>query len=99
MDEALKHAGQMIADGADILDIGGESTRPGYRPVSGQDVYKRQIMEEAHEFIDRVQNNGVLPMMTSCSPGWIKYCEHYYPDQLEHLSSCKSPQQLSLIHI
>lgn len=52
------------------------------------------IMEEAHEFIDRVQNNGVLPMMTSCSPGWIKYCEHYYPDQLEHLSSCKSPQQM-----
>ena len=52
------------------------------------------IMEEAHEFIDRVQNGGVLPMMTSCSPGWIKYCEHYYPDQLAHLSSCKSPQQM-----
>lgn len=52
------------------------------------------IMEEAHEFLDRVRNGGVLPMMTSCSPGWIKYCEHYYPDQLEHLSSCKSPQQM-----
>lgn len=52
------------------------------------------IMEEAHEFLGRVQNGGVLPMMTSCSPGWIKYCEHYYPDQLEHLSSCKSPQQM-----
>lgn len=52
------------------------------------------IMEEAHEFIERVQNGGVLPMMTSCSPGWIKYCEHYYPDQLAHLSSCKSPQQM-----
>lgn len=52
------------------------------------------IMEEAHEFLDRVQNGGVLPMMTSCSPGWIKFCEHYYPDQLEHLSSCKSPQQM-----
>ena len=52
------------------------------------------IMEEAHEFIDRVQNGGVLPMMTSCSPGWVKYCEHYYPDQLGHLSSCKSPQQM-----
>ena len=51
-------------------------------------------MEEAHEFLDRVQNGGVLPLMTSCSPGWIKYCEHYYPDQLEHLSSCKSPQQM-----
>lgn len=52
------------------------------------------IMEEANEFLERVQNGGVLPMMTSCSPGWIKYCEHYYPDQLEHLSSCKSPQQM-----
>ena len=41
-----------------------------------------------------VRNGGVLPMMTSCSPGWIKYCEHYYPDQLAHLSSCKSPQQM-----
>ena len=52
------------------------------------------IMEEATEFLDRVKNGGVLPMMTSCSPGWIKYCEHYYPDQLAHLSSCKSPQQM-----
>lgn len=52
------------------------------------------IMEEAYEFLGRVKNGGVLPMMTSCSPGWIKYCEHYYPDQLEHLSSCKSPQQM-----
>lgn len=52
------------------------------------------IMEEANEFLDRVKNGGVLPMMTSCSPGWVKYCEHYYPDQLAHLSSCKSPQQM-----
>lgn len=52
------------------------------------------IMEEANELIDRVQNGGVLPMITSCSPGWIKYCEHYFPDQLDHLSSCKSPQQM-----
>lgn len=52
------------------------------------------IMEEANEFIDRVQNGGVLPLITSCSPGWIKYCEHYYPDLLDHLSSCKSPQQM-----
>lgn len=52
------------------------------------------IMEEANEFLERVQNGGVLPMMTSCSPGWIKYCEHYYPDMLPHLSSCKSPQQM-----
>ncbi|CRZ35598.1 NAD(P)-dependent iron-only hydrogenase catalytic subunit [Herbinix hemicellulosilytica] len=52
------------------------------------------IMEEANEFIDRVKNGGVLPLITSCSPGWIKYCEHYYPDLLDHLSSCKSPQQM-----
>ena len=52
------------------------------------------IMEEANEFIDRVQNGGALPLITSCSPGWIKYCEHYYPDMLDNLSSCKSPQQM-----
>ncbi|WP_124065611.1 NADH-dependent [FeFe] hydrogenase, group A6 [Clostridium sp. E02] len=52
------------------------------------------IMEEAHEFLDRVKNNGVLPLITSCSPGWIKYCEHYFPDMTENLSSCKSPQQM-----
>ncbi|HCK86131.1 MAG TPA: ferredoxin [Ruminococcaceae bacterium] len=53
------------------------------------------IVEEANEFLGRVRNGGVLPMITSCSPGWIKYCEHYYPDMLDHLSSCKSPQQMS----
>ena len=52
------------------------------------------IMEEANEFVERVKNGGVLPMITSCSPGWVKYCEHYYPDQLAHLSTCKSPQQM-----
>jgi len=52
------------------------------------------ILEEAHEFVERVKNGGVLPMITSCSPGWVKYCEHYYPDLLAHLSTCKSPQQM-----
>jgi NADP-reducing hydrogenase subunit HndD len=52
------------------------------------------IMEEANEFLDRVKNGGVLPMITSCSPGWIKYCEHNYPDLLPHLSTCKSPMQM-----
>lgn len=52
------------------------------------------IMEEAHEFLDRVQNGGTLPLITSCSPGWIKYCEHYFPDMTDNLSSCKSPQQM-----
>ena len=53
------------------------------------------IMEEAHEFVDRVKNGGTLPMITSCSPGWIKFCEHYYPDLLDNLSSCKSPQNMT----
>ena len=53
------------------------------------------IMEEATEFLDRVKNGGVLPMITSCSPGWIKFCEHYYPDLIPHLSTCKSPQQMT----
>ena len=52
------------------------------------------IMEEANELVERVKNGGVLPMITSCSPGWIKYCEHYYPELIPHLSTCKSPQQM-----
>jgi len=52
------------------------------------------IMEEATEFVDRFQNGGVLPLITSCSPGWVKYCEHYFPDMTENLSSCKSPHQM-----
>ncbi len=52
------------------------------------------IMEEATEFLHRVQNGGKLPLITSCSPGWIKYCEHYFPEMTENLSSCKSPQQM-----
>ena len=52
------------------------------------------IMEEATEFLERVQNGGTLPMITSCSPGWIKFCEHYYPDLIPNLSTCKSPQQM-----
>ncbi|SFB72141.1 NADH-dependent [FeFe] hydrogenase, group A6 [Ruminococcus albus] len=52
------------------------------------------IIEEANELIERIQNKGTLPMFTSCCPGWVKFCEHYYPDFLPHLSSCKSPQQM-----
>ncbi|MFZ4394724.1 MAG: NADH-dependent [FeFe] hydrogenase, group A6 [Kiritimatiellia bacterium] len=52
------------------------------------------IMEEASELAHRVQNNGVLPMMTSCSPGWIKYVEQFYPEFIPNLSTCKSPQQM-----
>ncbi len=52
------------------------------------------IMEEGTEFIQRVKNGGVLPMMTSCSPGWVRYMEFEYPDLLGHLSSCKSPHMM-----
>ena len=53
------------------------------------------IVEEANELVDRIKNGGTLPMITSCSPGWVKFCEFYYPDMLAHLSSCKSPQQMT----
>ena len=52
------------------------------------------IMEEATELLHRVENGGVLPMITSCSPGWINYAEMYYGDLLDHLSSCKSPHEM-----
>ncbi len=52
------------------------------------------IMEEGTEFLGRLQNGGALPMITSCSPGWIRYCEQHHPDMLPNLSSCKSPQQM-----
>ena len=52
------------------------------------------IMEEANEFINRFKENAVLPMITSCSPGWVKYIEMNYPELLPHLSTCKSPHQM-----
>ncbi|MDT8274198.1 MAG: [FeFe] hydrogenase, group A, partial [Desulfomonilia bacterium] len=52
------------------------------------------IMEEGSELLQRVKEGGKLPMITSCSPGWIKFCEHFYPDILDNLSTCKSPQQM-----
>ena len=52
------------------------------------------IMEEGTELLSRINNGGVLPMITSCSPGWIKYCEHFYPDFIPNLSTCKSPNQM-----
>lgn len=52
------------------------------------------IMEEGTELIGRIQNGGVLPMITSCSPGWIKFCETYYPEFIPNLSSCKSPHEM-----
>lgn len=52
------------------------------------------IMEEAYELIDRIKNGKPLPMFTSCCPGWVKFAEHYYPEILPHLSTCKSPQEM-----
>ncbi len=52
------------------------------------------IMEEGTELLDRIENGGKLPMITSCSPGWVKFCEHYFPDMLDNLSSCKSPHEM-----
>jgi iron-only hydrogenase group A len=51
-------------------------------------------MEEGFELINRIKNKGTLPMITSCSPGWIKFIEHFFPKSLDHLSTCKSPQQM-----
>ncbi len=53
------------------------------------------IMEEGTELIDRIQNGGVLPMITSCSPGWVTYCETFFPEFIPNLSSCKSPHQMT----
>ena len=52
------------------------------------------IIEEGNELLHRVKNGGRLPLITSCSPGWIKFIEHFYPDLLPHISTCKSPQQM-----
>ncbi len=52
------------------------------------------ILEEGTELLERIKNGGTLPLITSCSPGWVKYCEHFFPDQIDNLSSCKSPQQM-----
>ncbi len=52
------------------------------------------IMEEGTELLNRIKNGGKLPLITSCSPGWIKFCEHNFPDFLDNLSSCKSPHQM-----
>ena len=53
------------------------------------------ILEESHELLERITKGGALPMITSCSPGWIRYCEAYYPEFIPNLSSCKSPQQMT----
>ena len=59
--------------------------------LTGADI---TIMEEGAELVSRIQNGGTLPMFTSCSPGWVKYLENYYPEFIPNLSSCKSPHQM-----
>ncbi len=69
--------------------------RIGFEKVFDTDVTADlTIVEEAHELLDRINNGGKLPLITSCSPGWIKFCEHFYPELIPHLSTCKSPQQM-----
>jgi len=53
------------------------------------------IMEESNELVERITKGGVLPMITSCSPGWVNYCETYFPDFIPNLSSCKSPHEMT----
>ena len=60
--------------------------------VFGADV---AVMEEGYELIERIKNNGPFPMFTSCSPGWVKFLEHFYPEFIPNMSSCKSPQQIT----
>ncbi|MDQ7792426.1 MAG: NADH-dependent [FeFe] hydrogenase, group A6 [Clostridia bacterium] len=52
------------------------------------------IMEEAYELLERLEGHGKLPLISSCSPGWVKFCEHFYPEYLENISTCKSPQEM-----
>ncbi len=52
------------------------------------------ILEEGTELLERLNNGGKLPLITSCSPGWVKFCEYYYPEFIDNISSCKSPQQM-----
>ena len=69
--------------------------RLGYVEVFNMDVTADlTIMEEANELVERIKNKKPLPMFTSCCPGWVKFMEHTYPDMLDHVSTCKSPQQM-----
>ena len=69
--------------------------RAGFDRVFDTDVAADlTIMEEGSELVQRLTTNGVLPMITSCSPGWVKYIEHFYPEELDHLSTAKSPHEM-----
>lgn len=84
-----------LAPGTDVTaKIAGAMRQLGGVPFTTDFSADVTIMEEGTELLNRLQSGGVLPMMTSCCPGWIRYMEYNYPDQLGHLSSCKSPQQM-----
>ncbi len=69
--------------------------RLGFRKVFDTDyAADLTIMEESAELLERIKKKGKLPLITSCSPGWINYAEYYYPDLLDHVSSCKSPHEM-----
>lgn len=69
--------------------------RLGFRKVFDTDTAADlTIMEEGTELLNRIKEGGKLPLITSCSPGWIKFCEHNYPEFLDNLSTCKSPQEM-----
>ncbi len=85
-----------IKQGTDIVDrMNGAMRRMGFDyifPTSfGADL---TVIEEASELVERINSGGPFPLFTSCSPGWIKFMEEFYPDLVDNVSSCKSPQQM-----
>ena len=89
--EALGEAPGTISTGRLVTAL----KRVGFHQVFDTDfTADLTIMEEGTELLHRLNNGGKLPMITSCSPGWIKFCETYYPDLIPNLSTCKSPQQM-----
>lgn len=69
--------------------------RMGFKKVFATDfTADLTIMEEAHELLERLEGRGRLPLLSSCSPGWVKFAEHFYPEFLENLSTCKSPHEM-----
>ncbi|MGE5417354.1 MAG: NADH-dependent [FeFe] hydrogenase, group A6 [Acidobacteriota bacterium] len=86
--------------GMDIGSLGMLEFVTGLRQIGFDNVFHTNftadltIIEEGNELLKRLSTGGTLPMITSCSPGWINFIETFYPDQLDHLSTCKSPQQM-----
>lgn len=91
LSEALGICGQHIVTGKMVAGL----RKLGFSKVFDTNfAADLTIVEEGNELLSRINDHGTLPMITSCSPGWIKFIEHFYPELLGHLSSCKSPQQM-----